>query len=1032
MRSISTRFLLTIGTTVSVFALAVIGWTVFDHVRLDRVQQERQLELAHVFGASVRQYIRHHVRPVMREFVKEEDFIPETMSSTFATRRVFEEVQQRYPDYLIKFSSENPREPTNRISEDERRVADFFRQYPDQKVWRGTIDMKGRKWRASVRVDRFNEGCMRCHGDPADAPRALLARYGETHGFGNRPGDIAALQTVAIPVDERHAALVANILVQATIVTVGIGLLFGVVATTFRRQVGERLTNIARHFERFAHSGDTRKLADLPAMANDEIGRMARSFNTLAQRLRSIHGELEDRVARRTEELTGLNDRLQVEADDRLAAQREAQEQTTFLQALLNTIPSAIFYKDKHGRYLMCNDTFFAWTGYGREEVIGRTVWDLYPPEVAEKYAEADAVLLTHAASQEYEFKIRHREGGERDVIFHKASCMDDHGAVTGLVGIATDITDRLDIERELRQERDFADSLIETAQTIVLVLDADGKVVRLNDFAEGLIGYQMDDLAGRDWIDAMVPQRERQCVRQVLKDALAGQLISSQVNPIVLRDGTERQIEWYSRSLTNEKGETTNVLAVGYDITERLATEQALRESREEHRHNAEHDSLTGLYNRPKFMALLEEACRRAKDEAGYEFVVLFLDLDRFKLINDSMGHDIGDLLLKSITRRLTDGLGEGCDCCAAVGQRSIARLGGDEFVLLLGGRGSTDHAEKIATCLQERLNKPHYLNGNQVFASASIGIVTSATAGDDSLALLRDADTAMYRAKRRGRACHAMFDQHMHEEATAALRLENDLRDALNRDELHLWYQPIVSLEGDGCCGFETLLRWRHSKLGLIGPDRFIPIAEETGLIVPLGRWLLTAACRQLRQWHRRFDHARPLYLSVNVSKKQLMDEGFPDQVAAILQDTGLAPRSLRIEITESVIMEDVDVIVRGLARLKELGVDLMMDDFGTGYSSLSRLHEFPIDAVKIDRSFIDSMTNNRQFSAIVHAIISLADNLDMKVIAEGVETEDQVAQLVAMECNMAQGYFFAHPMPPEEATGYLASHAPMGVEA
>ena len=425
--------------------------------------------------------------------------------------------------------------------------------------------------------------------------------------------------------------------------------------------------------------------------------------------------------------------------------------------------------------------------------------------------------------------------------------------------------------------------------------------------------------------------------------------------------------------------------------------------------------DVLTGLPNRILFMDRLGRSVERGKYRKGYLFAVFFLDLDRFKIVNDSLGHLIGDQLLVTTARRL--------QACLHTGD-TIARLGGDEFAILLDDIHEVSDATRIAERIQRQLALPFSINGQEVFTSASIGIALSSTGYERPEDLLRDADTAMYRAKALGKARYEVFDSAMRERAVARLQLETDLRRALERKEFRVYYQLIVSLDDGHISGCEALLRWQHPTRGLISPSEFIPVAEETGLIIPIGHWVLHEACRQLRMWQQRFRSNSPLTISVNFSSKQFMQPELMDQMKQMLTATGLEPRSLKLEITESLIMENPEVARALLLRLKALDIQLGIDDFGTGYSSLSYLHRFPIDRLKIDRSFVNRMGLDKENAEIVRTIITLAHNLGVDVIAEGVETTEQLALLRALKCKYGQGFLFSPPVDGETAEGLIAA--------
>jgi diguanylate cyclase (GGDEF)-like protein len=438
-------------------------------------------------------------------------------------------------------------------------------------------------------------------------------------------------------------------------------------------------------------------------------------------------------------------------------------------------------------------------------------------------------------------------------------------------------------------------------------------------------------------------------------------------------------------------------------------------RQIEEQLRHNAFHDGLTDLANRALFTDHLQLALARAKRHEGYRFAVLFLDLDRFKVVNDSLGHVVGDKLLVGIARRLETAVRPG---------DTVSRLGGDEFTVLLDDLSDAGEAEAVAGRLLRELAMPYNLGGHEVFVSVSIGVAVSSADYHRPEELLRDADTAMYRAKQLGKARYEVFDQAMHARAVDRLEMERDLRRAVERQEFFLQYQPIVSLDTGAVRGFEALVRWQHPERGLILPAKFIPVAEETGMILPIGMWVLGEACRQIRRWQELYPADEPLTINVNLSGKQFTQPDLLEQIEAVLRQTGLDPRSLKLEITESVVMEDIQTATRTLERLRALGVELSIDDFGTGYSSLSYLQRFPVSTLKIDRSFVSRMTESEGTAEIVRTIMRLAQNLGMDVVAEGVETERQREQLKALECEFGQGYYFSKPMDGGVAEALLLS--------
>ena len=450
--------------------------------------------------------------------------------------------------------------------------------------------------------------------------------------------------------------------------------------------------------------------------------------------------------------------------------------------------------------------------------------------------------------------------------------------------------------------------------------------------------------------------------------------------------------------------------------IAEQERISRVLEETKEHFRHAAFHDSLTGLPNRAMFTELLKAEIESSKRHNDHLFAVLFLDLDRFKNINDSLGHTHGDLLLVAFAERLERTLRP---------VDTLARFGGDEFAILLSGMTDATDAVRVAQRISDELSKPFVLDKNSAFATASIGIALSSSGYDRPDDILRDADTAMYRAKENGKARYEVFDHGMHARAVSRLQLESDLRQAIEQKEFSVYYQPIVSLETGRLHGFEALVRWNHPRRGLVLPADFIPVAEETGLIVPIGQWVLNEACAHVRQWQINSPSHRALSLSVNLSARQVAQPDMLERIKEALELSKLNPHCLKLEITESVVMENAEAAALMFKQLRSLGVQLSIDDFGTGYSSLSYLHRFPLNYLKIDRSFVARLTTDND-NAIVRTISTLARNLGMEVIAEGIETEEQYKQLKMLGCEYGQGFLFSCPVDSREVPRLLTEDA------
>jgi len=524
----------------------------------------------------------------------------------------------------------------------------------------------------------------------------------------------------------------------------------------------------------------------------------------------------------------------------------------------------------------------------------------------------------------------------------------------------------------------------------------------------KAILGYAVREIADRidEWFDR-VDQRDREKFDEAMSQHLEGRsgLFESEYR-ITTKGGEVRWVLSRGVAVRDESGAPWRMAGSMTDITRRKQTEARLL-------HEAMHDALTGLPNRILFMDRLELALRRFRRDPGKLFAVLFFDLDRFKHVNDSLGHQVGDELLAQVAGRL---LG-----CLRPGD-TLARLGGDEFAIVLNDIGGPTDAIFVVERLQEALAQEFEIEAHAIYTSASIGIAVSSETYRTPDEILRDADIAMYRAKNSGHATYAVFDTYMHDQAMFQHRMETDLRRALDKGEFDIYYQPIIALEDRRVLGFEALLRWHHPSRGLVMPDEFIGTVEDTSLVVPIGWWVIERACNQIAKWQRLFPLTPPLAMSINVSGKLFLTDDMAKRLAALLEDCGIAPQSIRLEITERVVMDHGDLVLSTLSDLRDLGIELHVDDFGTGYSSLTYLQRFRYDTLKIDRSFVSTMSEKIDSRAIVEAIISLGATLGMQVVAEGVETPEQFNRLRAMNCPAAQGFWFCKPLHQDAVTDYL----------
>ena len=684
-------------------------------------------------------------------------------------------------------------------------------------------------------------------------------------------------------------------------------------------------------------------------------------------------------------------------------------------RALTETAACAI-YICQGDKPCYVNPAATAISGYSREELLAMTFWDTVHPDFQEIVRDRGLARQQGIpAPSRYEVKFITKSGEERWAEIN-ATFIEFKGRPAKL-GMTFDITERKRVESALLRakvaeaakqelekeviERKHAEeaarkseeryrALVEQASDGIFISDLQGNYLDMNTSGCSMFGYSREEIL-RMCISDMVFSEDHLAMYQALEDLRLGKSTVTEWR-LKRKDGTTIPIEVSAKMLPGGY-----LQGIARDATERKRAEKQLL-------HNAVHDALTDLPNRTLFMERLRRAVEHSKRHKNYLFAVLFLDLDRFKLINDSLGHLLGDQLLIAIACRLKA-------CLRATD--IAARLGGDEFTILLEGIKDISDAIHVADRIQQELAMPFDLAGQEVFTTASIGITLSATGYDRPEDLLRDADIAVYRAKALGKARYEIFNTSMHAIAVARLQLETDLRRAVERQEFEIHYQPIVALDTGLLTGFEALVRWQHPIRGLIHPTDFISVAVETGLSVPIDQWVFAQACRQIQQWQKQFPDCPPLTISVNVCSRQFAHPELINHIDQILQETNIDAHCFKLEITESIIMENSESATVTLSQLRDLGIQLSIDDFGTGYSSLGRLHHFPINMLKIDRSFVSRMGFNSGNLEIVETILTLAQKLGVDVTAEGVETAEQLAQLRELKCEYGQGYFFSQPL-------------------
>jgi len=652
---------------------------------------------------------------------------------------------------------------------------------------------------------------------------------------------------------------------------------------------------------------------------------------------------------------------------------------------------AGVYHNSLDGRIIDCNDALAEMLGYdSKDEFLHLNARDLY-------YEASDrdgfiARILADGDLRSVEICLRRKDG--RPVwLLESVHLLGGEGEQQILEGTLIDITDRKLTETALRESEARYRLMAENSTDLISRTTARGVFVYASDAIRSLLGYEPAEVMGHSVFEYIEPD-DHPLVRRYTRGLELGNKPRTFSYRVRRKDGSLLWFETTSRPIANSaKGGIDEIVSVSRDISERRRAEEQIE-------YQAYHDALTGLPNQLLFRDRLTIALAHAKRQQK-PLAVMFLDLDRFKLVNDTLGHSLGDELLRAVASRLRSVLREG---------DTIARMGGDEFTVLLGDLRSADDAAKTAQKLLDTVAQPVPIEGHELYVTTSIGIALYPNDGDTAEALLKNADTAMYRAKDSGRSSYRLCTRAMNSRAAERLSVENALRRALEREELVLYYQPLVRLETREVAGMEALLRWNRPGHGIVLPATFIGIAEETRMIVPIGEWVLREACRQAKAWQQ--SRYPSLRMAVNLSPRQFQQSDLRDVVTGALDESGLDPAFLELEITEGTAMFQTDRTIAMLAELRELGVRIALDDFGTGHSALSYLRQFPIDRVKIDREFTQEIDTSRSNRAIVSAIVAMAHGLDLAVTAEGVETEAQVSFLQEQKCEEVQGFLFGRP--------------------
>jgi diguanylate cyclase (GGDEF)-like protein/PAS domain S-box-containing protein len=746
---------------------------------------------------------------------------------------------------------------------------------------------------------------------------------------------------------------------------------------------------LQKNFER----GHVLSLAILPLAFQDRAIGMVHFSSSTKREFRAE--EVEFLAALAAQASTALMGVRLYEALER--SQDELRQSEERFRSLVQNSSDLITIVDVEGSIRYASPSVERLMGYQPEEWLGQSVVSLiHPDDLAPAVQSLASVMDQPGVHPATVLRIRHRDGSWRD-IETTANNLLDVPSIRGVVMNARDVTERLRTERALRENEERFRSLVQNASDLITLIEADTTIRYQSPSIERVLGYDPALIEGTK-LSSLVHIDDVSRTFATLHDAGTNHDgIATAEARMRHADGTWRHIEIIGAD------QRTNPAIAGFvlnmrDVSERKSLEQQLR-------HQALHDPLTKLANRTRFADRLDHALLR-NARTGHHVAVLFMDLDNFKAVNDSLGHTAGDKLLTGVAERV--------EKCLRPGD-TIARLGGDEFAILIDDVQSIDAPLAVTDRVFEALSEPFELEGKELLVRASMGIALSNDGREsvDADSLLRDADVAMYVAKSRGKGRYEVFEQSMKKSILERLELLADLQRAVERDEFVLQYQPIFLIEGGDLFGLEALVRWNHPRRGQIPPNEFITLAEESGAILDLGRWVLREACRQAQAWRDVQTTNADWTISVNVSVRQLQDTRFVGDVADALRDAGLDPRRLILEITESVMMQDVPSMMERLRELKRIGIRLAIDDFGTGYSSLSYLREFPFDLLKIDKAFIDDLGDVTERKDLTRAIIELGKTLDLELVAEGIENPDQVTKLTSLDCDLGQGFYFAEPL-------------------